>query len=81
MRTKWESSQAWLPESIVTQPSVKPHAGAGCWRHKRRLITLLRFVIAPFANLDDLDETLQLGISDLHSTFDKSLLLTSADIW
>jgi len=31
MRTKWESSQAWLSESIVTQPSVKPHAGADCW--------------------------------------------------
>jgi len=30
MRSKWESSQAWLPESIVTQPSVKAHAGAGC---------------------------------------------------
>jgi len=29
-------------------------------------------VIAPFAKLGDLDETLQLGISDLHSTFCKS---------
>jgi len=37
MRTKWESSQPWLSESIVTQTWVKPHAGAGCWRHKRRL--------------------------------------------
>jgi len=37
MTTKRESSQAWLSERIVTQPSVKPHAGAGCWRHKRRL--------------------------------------------
>ena len=37
MRTKWESSQPWLSESIVTQRSVKPHAGGGCWRHKRRL--------------------------------------------
>ena len=36
MRTKSESSQAWLSESIVTQPSVKAHAKAGCWRHKRR---------------------------------------------
>jgi len=27
MRTNWESSQpAWLSESIVTQPAVKPHA-------------------------------------------------------
>jgi len=33
MRTKWESSKAWLSENIVTQTSVKPHAGAGCWRH------------------------------------------------
>jgi len=41
MRTKWESSQAWLSESIVTQPSVKPYAGAGCWRHKWRLKTSL----------------------------------------
>jgi len=41
MRTKWESAQAWLSESIVTQPSVKPRAGAGCWRHKRRLKTSL----------------------------------------
>jgi len=55
-----------------TQPSVKAHAGAGCWRHKRRLKTSLRFVIAPFANLGDFDEILQLGISDLHSTFCKS---------
>jgi len=29
MRTKWETSQPWLSESIVTQPWVKPHAGAG----------------------------------------------------
>jgi len=29
MKSKWKSSQAWLPESIVTQPSVKAHAGAG----------------------------------------------------
>jgi len=28
MRTNWDSSQAWLSESIVTQRSVKPHAGA-----------------------------------------------------
>jgi len=34
--------------------------------------TSLRFVIAPFANLGDLDEILQLGISDWHSTFCKS---------
>jgi len=36
------------------------------------LKTSLRFVIAPFANLGDLDEILQLGISDWHSTFCKS---------
>jgi len=72
LRSKWESSQAWLPESIVTQPSVKAHAGAGYWRHKRRLKTSQRFVIAPFANFGDLDEILQLGISDLHPTFCKS---------
>jgi len=81
MRTKWESSQAWLSESIVTQPSVKPHAGGGCWRHKRRLKTSLRFVIALFANLGDLDEILQLDNSDWHSTFCKSQFLASADIW
>jgi len=72
MRTKWESSQPWLSESTVTQPRVKPHAGAGCWRHKRRLKTPLRFVIAPFANLGDLDGILQLGISDWHATFCES---------
>jgi len=81
MRTKWESSQAWLSESTVTQPWVKPYAGACCWRHKRRLKTSLRFVIAPFANLGDLDEILQLGVSDWHSTFRKSQLLASTDIW
>jgi len=37
MRTKWESLQAWLSESIVTQRWVKPHAGTGCWKHKRYL--------------------------------------------
>jgi len=37
MRTKWESSQAWLSERIVMQPWFKPHAGADCWRRKRRL--------------------------------------------
>jgi len=36
------------------------------------LKTSLRFAIAPFANLGDLDEILQLGMSDLHSTFCKS---------
>jgi len=29
MRAKWESSQAWLSESIVTQPSVKACEEAG----------------------------------------------------
>jgi len=48
-----------LSPLTVTQSSVKPHAGAGCWRHKRRLKASLRFVIAPFANLGDLDEILQ----------------------
>ena len=78
MRKKWESSQPCLYESIVTQLSVKPHAG---WRHMRQFETSLRFVIALFANLGDLDEILQLGISDWHSTFCKSWLLASADIW
>jgi len=32
----------------------------------------LRFEIAPFANLGDLDEIFQLDISDWHSTFRKS---------
>jgi len=35
MRTKLESSQPLLSESIVTQPWVKLHADADCWRHKR----------------------------------------------
>jgi len=30
------------------------------------------FVIAPFANFVDLDEILQLGVSDWHSIFRKS---------
>jgi len=55
MRMKCKSSQPWLSESIVTQ-RVKPHAGAGCWRHERCPKTSLRFVIALFANLGDLDE-------------------------
>jgi len=42
--------------------------------------TSLRFVAAPFANLGDLDEILQLGISDWHSTFCKSQLQAFADI-
>jgi len=40
----------------------------------------LRFVIALFANFGDLDEILQLAISEWHSTFCKSCLLASADI-
>jgi len=40
----------------------------------------LWFVIARFANLGDLDEILQLGISDWHSTFCNSYLLASAHI-
>jgi len=71
MRTKWESSQAWLPERIVVQPSVKPYVGAVCWRHMRRLKTSLKFAIALFANFRDLDEILQLCVSDWHSTFRK----------
>jgi len=31
MRTKWESSQACLSESIVTQPWVKPETTCGRW--------------------------------------------------
>ena len=41
----------------------------------------LRFIIVLFANLGDFDEILQLGISDWHSTFCKSELLVSANIW
>jgi len=71
MRVLYESSQRWLSESIVTQPSVETHAGTGCCRQKLRLKTLPTFVIARFEN-GDLDETLQLGGSDWHSTFCKS---------
>jgi len=35
-------------------------------------LTPLMFVIALFANLGDLDEILQMGTSDWHSTFCKS---------
>jgi len=72
MRTKWESSEAWLFESIVTHR--RPN-------HMRALVagdtsdafkTPLSFIIAPFVNLGDRDEILQLGISDWHSTFCKS---------
>jgi len=38
------------------------------------------FVIAPIANMGDLDEILHLGVSDWHSTFRKLQLLSSADI-
>jgi len=63
-----ESSQHWLSlsESIVTPPSVKPRAGADCWKQNLRLKTSLRFVTGRFANLSDLDEISQLG---WHSTF------------
>ena len=44
------------------ESNLKPHAGAGCWRHKRRLKTSLSFVIAPFANLGDLEmSSVQVG--------------------
>jgi len=59
MTGKWESSQPWLSESVVTQPWVKPQAGAYCWRLKLRLETSLRCIIARFANLGDLDEISQ----------------------
>jgi len=72
MRTKLESSQPWLSESIVTQPSVKPHAALVAEDTSNAFKTLLRFVIALFANVSDPDEILQLGISDWHSTFCKS---------
>jgi len=54
-----ESSQPWLSESIATQPSVKPHAIADCWRQKLRLETSLGSVIARFAHLANLDEISQ----------------------
>ena len=71
---KSESLQRWHSESVMTQPWVKPHAGA-YWRQKLRLETSHRFIIARFANLDDLDE-----ISQRHSTFCKLWLLACADI-
>ena len=43
----------------VTQPGVKPQARAYCWRQKLRLETSLRFIIACFAKLGDLDEISQ----------------------
>jgi len=81
IRMKWKSSQPWLSERIVTQPWVKPHGGTGCWRHKRRFKTSLRFIIVLFANRGVVDEILQLGISDWHSTFCESELLVSTKIW
>jgi len=41
-------------------------------KHMRELFAEDPSDAAPFANLGDLDEILQLGISDLHSTFCKS---------
>jgi len=75
MRARSESSQPWLPESIVTQPWVKPHAGTDCWRRMLRLKMSLRFATARFANLGELDEILQLGTSEWHSMFCKSYVL------
>jgi len=81
MRAKSQSSQPWLPESIVTQPSVKPYVGADCWRQKLRLKTSLRFATARFQNTGNLDEISQLGNSGCHSTFCKSQLYVSAESW
>jgi len=63
---KSEISQPWHSESVVTQRWVKPQAGAYCWRQKPRFETALRFIVARFANLGDLDE-----ISRWQSTFCK----------
>ena len=49
--------------------------------HMQELVAEDTSDAALFVNIGDLDEILQLGISDLHSTFCKSQLLASADIW
>jgi len=69
MRAKLESSQPWLPESIVTQPSGKPRAVADCLRKKLRLKTSLGFATSRFENPSDLGEISKLGNSGCHSTF------------
>ena len=59
----------------MTQPSVKPNAGAVAGDANDALKTSLRFVIALFANLGDLDEIFQLlGISDWHSLVFNSVM-------
>jgi len=63
MRAKSESSQPWLPESIVMQPSGKPRAVADCLRQKLRLKTSLGFATPCFENPSDLGEISQLGKS------------------
>jgi len=72
-----ESSQPWLSENTVTQPWVKPQAGADCRRQNLRLKTLLRFTTVRFANLVEMSQP---DSSRWHSTFCKSWLLASADI-
>jgi len=72
MRWKWVSSQAGLFESLVTHRRSNHMQAVVAGDTNDTLKTSLRFVIAPFANLGDLDEILQLGISDWHSTFCKS---------
>jgi len=47
------------PKPLVATGLVKPQAGAYCWRQKLSLETSLKFLIARFANLDDLDEISQ----------------------
>ena len=44
MRTKWESPQPWLSESIVTLLWVKPHAGADCWSSVANLAVFPRIL-------------------------------------
>ena len=60
IRVKSVSTQPWLSESIVTSPSVKPHARTDCWKQKLRRKISLKFVTAHFANLGDLDDISQL---------------------
>jgi len=59
-----------MPESSVTQPSVKPNVGADCWIQKLRHKTPLRFATARFENPGGLVEISQLG----NSTFCKPQL-------
>jgi len=76
--------ECWIPvycdatiESERSGKFRKPGYLKALWRkreskHMRELVAEDTSDAAPFANLGDLDEILQLGISDLHSKFCKS---------